>query len=588
MMDSVKGKYVETAGAAGALGDALEKIDPAEALKSADAELKQAKTAFTDNMREMQESFKDLQDDLGEGVKDEIESIKADIGGLKDANKAFSDSKGREIAAIEAQGDAFKQSMEKAIAEGQAQTDSRIAQLQRQAQGAAAAAQREQDAIRENGAAIAAGYERRADAADKAHSRVMDNLNAELRAIERQKDAVSSRYDAALEGLRELTPAEQQLKALELARLQQQAKMGGEEGLRAQAQLERIVRQEQAAELEKQKAEELKALEEKRERKQEQMRQKEEAHQEKMAALREQAAAAQASIQTQLQAAQETAAEEQKKREEEMAAIKEAQVEKEKAQQEEIAIAEAAQAAAVRKLEDERRLNKEKTDKAIVVALEKIAGIEKQEDDRKKSAEEEFAALREGLMNDYKASIAEAGDAVVRSGQAWNTYADNAVTQLARVEQAARQAAAAAAAASASDSKWTGGPVSAGQSYTVNELGQEAFLSSAGRLSMIDAPAFGRWKAPSKGTVINAAQTEKLGLPSAPSEIGDGPVANPRGGLAAQSASGNETRNLLRAIAKATGGDNITNNVTIQAANTTQAASDVMVDLTKIRRRRLR
>ena len=589
LLDSIKGKYVETADAAGKLGEALEKVDPAEALKAAEADLKKAKTVFTDQMKEMQKSFKDLQDDLGEGVKSEIDGIKSDISGLKDANKAFSKTKGREIDAIKEQGDAFKQAMQESIADGKAQADSRIAQLQRLAQAASEAAQREQAAISKNGAAIAASYEARADAADRAHSRAMSNLNEQLRAIEKQKEAVNSRYDAALEGLRELTPAERQLQALELARLQQQARMGGEEGLRAQAQLERIVRQEQAAEVEKQKAEELKRLEEKRERKQEQMRAKEEAHQEKMAALREQAAAAQASIQRQLQAAQAQAAEEQKKREEEMAAIKEEQVAKEKAQQEELARVEEAQAQTIKKLEEERRVNKEKTDKAILAALETIAGKEKEESERKKQAEEEFATLRENLMFDYKTSIADAGDVVVRSGQAWNVYADNAVLQLGRVEQAARLATAAAAAANnAGDTRWTGGPVSAGQNYTVNELGQEAFLSSTGKLSMIDAPAFGRWKAPSKGTVINAAQTEKLGLPSAPSEIGSGPAINTRGGLAAQSASGNETRNLLRAIAKATGGDNITNNVTIQAANTTQAASDVMVDLTKIKRRRLR
>jgi hypothetical protein len=130
--------------------------------------------------------------------------------------------------------------------------------------------------------------------------------------------------------------------------------------------------------------------------------------------------------------------------------------------------------------------------------------------------------------------------------------------------------------------------VSAGQSYTVNELGQEAFRSSTGKISMIDAPAFGRWKAPSKGSVINAAQTEKLGLPSAGPAVSGGPAIDPTGGVAAQSVNGGETRNLLRAIAKATGGDTIHNNVTIQAANTTQAASDMMVELTKVKRRRLR
>jgi hypothetical protein len=108
---------------------------------------------------------------------------------------------------------------------------------------------------------------------------------------------------------------------------------------------------------------------------------------------------------------------------------------------------------------------------------------------------------------------------------------------------------------------------------------------------MIDAPAYGNWKAPSKGSVINAADTERMGLPgklTAEQAPAKGAHIDPRGGRAASNANGSESRNLLRAIAKATGGDNITNNVTIQAANTTQAASDMMVELTKVKRRRLR
>ena len=59
-----------------------------------------------------------------------------------------------------------------------------------------------------------------------------------------------------------------------------------------------------------------------------------------------------------------------------------------------------------------------------------------------------------------------------------------------------------------------------------------------------------------------------------------------RGNNATAAASGAETRNLLRAIAKATGGDNITNNVTIQAASTRRQLV-TMVDLTKIKRRQI-
>jgi tape measure domain-containing protein len=52
--------------------------------------------------------------------------------------------------------------------------------------------------------------------------------------------------------------------------------------------------------------------------------------------------------------------------------------------------------------------------------------------------------------------------------------------------------------------RFTGGPVSAGQAYTVNELGQEGFLSSAGRVSAINRPKNASWRPPSSGTVIPA------------------------------------------------------------------------------------
>ena len=51
-------------------------------------------------------------------------------------------------------------------------------------------------------------------------------------------------------------------------------------------------------------------------------------------------------------------------------------------------------------------------------------------------------------------------------------------------------------------------------------------------------------------------------------------------------ASGMNFNKIASAIAAATGGDTVTNNVTIQATNTTQAASDMMVQLAKLKRLR--
>lgn len=59
-------------------------------------------------------------------------------------------------------------------------------------------------------------------------------------------------------------------------------------------------------------------------------------------------------------------------------------------------------------------------------------------------------------------------------------------------------------------SRWSGGPVEGGQPYRINELGQEAFLSSSGRLSLINKPANTIWTPPTSGVVIPAGVTEGL------------------------------------------------------------------------------
>jgi TP901 family phage tail tape measure protein len=73
-----------------------------------------------------------------------------------------------------------------------------------------------------------------------------------------------------------------------------------------------------------------------------------------------------------------------------------------------------------------------------------------------------------------------------------------------------------AAASGLPPARFTGGPVDAGQTYRINDgpsgmsLGQEAFLSASGALSLINRPANSMWTAPSPGTVIPAAITSRL------------------------------------------------------------------------------
>jgi TP901 family phage tail tape measure protein len=71
-------------------------------------------------------------------------------------------------------------------------------------------------------------------------------------------------------------------------------------------------------------------------------------------------------------------------------------------------------------------------------------------------------------------------------------------------------------AAGLAPSRFTGGPVQAGQQYRINDgpggrsLGQESFLSKAGDLSLIRNPMNSLWTAPSQGIVLPAVLTKQL------------------------------------------------------------------------------
>ncbi|WGL30741.1 tape measure domain [Synechococcus phage S-CRES3] len=139
-------------------------------------------------------------------------------------------------------------------------------------------------------------------------------------------------------------------------------------------------------------------------------------------------------------------------------------------------------------------------------------------------------------------------------------------------------------AATGGPNRFTGGSVTGGGTYTVNELGKEAFLSASGKLSMINAPSFGQWKAPSAGTVIPAHLTQQLNIPTGGVNLNSATGIN-----TGRAAAGPSMAGMMKAVMGAMqGGDTISNNVTIQAANTTQAASDMLVSLTKIKNRRFR
>jgi hypothetical protein len=253
----------------------------------------------------------------------------------------------------------------------------------------------------------------------------------------------------------------------------------------------------------------------------------------------------------------------------------------------------------ITKLKDDQRTALEALDtkykdyiKGIEQGLEdekqKVRELEKQRDDATKP-------LQDAIESSEDIGIATDTSTIAVNKQV--TAVNNLAAKWGEATTAANQYAAAARGAKAAENsggggnnnkrrgtafRFAGGPVTGGANYTVNEFGQEAFLSAAGKLSMIDAPSWGNWKAPGSGTVIPAHLTKQLNIPAGGTSVN-------RAAASQVNRAGASGGDMMRALRGLNGGssDRITNNVTIQAANTTQAASDMMVQLNKIRRRRM-
>ena len=244
------------------------------------------------------------------------------------------------------------------------------------------------------------------------------------------------------------------------------------------------------------------------------------------------------------------------------------------------------------------------------------AEITKNEENRKKAIDNQWDAFKkragaleeeqkreEKALQDLTKSTNDrirAIDTTIKRAGALNTTVRNGVkdieAQITKVNELAaawRKAAEAAKAKSAaqnsggggsgipSTSNFAGGPIAAGTTSWVNELGKEAFLSASGKLSMINDRG-GKWTAPTDGTVIPAHLTKKLSVPSGGVNLNKG-----TGSATSSAASGGmNLHKLTGAIMAAARGDTVTNNVTIQSANPTNTASNVMVELAKLKRLR--
>ena len=181
----------------------------------------------------------------------------------------------------------------------------------------------------------------------------------------------------------------------------------------------------------------------------------------------------------------------------------------------------------------------------------------------------------EGLIEDSSTRTDEVDSATRTLNGTINETIDEYNTILNQLEEMATKIRNMPKVQTGAPNAFSGGPVSGGDMRTVNELGKEAFLSASGKLSMINAPAWGEWRAPSAGTIIPAHLTKQLDIPTGGINI------NKTAGAGAGVGS------AVRVI-QAASGDTFNQSVTVQAANPVQAANNMMVEMTRLKRRRFR
>lgn len=350
--------------------------------------------------------------------------------------------------------------------------------------------------------------------------KTQEKYDAEIKAIEKVRDAENDAYDARIKALQADSPAERRLQELEIAELRKTAAQGETEQERLRAQ----------AQLDR--------------------------------IAKEQ----------QIDQIKEEQAANDRRREEQL-----------KAKQEE-------RENALKRLEEERRQAEREHRAKMEGILDQIASNTKSQKKEEAELDEQILQKRKEFLPEIERLEGEIKKAIDNSREAqklFNTATGEQVVEQDKVRRKLLEQKQIledmAKIKLPKFGAFAGGPITGGTRTVVNELGKEAFLSSSGKLSWINAPAWGEWTAPGSGTIIPAHIAAGLNIPSGGASIG-------RGAGAAVSASrgSNPIARALGAIANSAGGGRVTNNVTIQSANPTQSASDILVTMTKIKRNRYR
>ena len=266
------------------------------------------------------------------------------------------------------------------------------------------------------------------------------------------------------------------------------------------------------------------------------------------------------------------------------------QLEKNAAQRKEIEIQ---KADALKKLEEERqdKLDEIKKKHEEIIAdleaqLKSVEEENKQYEQQKSQIDQITSGVEQynGRIDQGLERIRTQAQAVSGLETAWQSATAQLAAytnQLAEAKQAQAEAVAAPPTGGA-PGRATGGPVTGGSTYTVNELGKEAFLAASGKLSMINSPSFGKWKAPGAGTVIPAHLTKQLNVPTG------GVNLNKAAAMNASSARGGAMGSVLNALKSSKGSDTFNQTVTIQSSNPVQAANNVMVEMARLKHRKFR
>jgi len=472
-----------------------------------------------------------------------------DIKAIEEVSKADKKSVDGQVEGIKRAAEARKRGYEDSKAAAKAYHDGIQAALDKEADSV----KRNKELLRryfeDSKTSVKEYYDELRRNSDEAHAQAMSNYEAEIKAINRKRDA-------ELQAL-ENGPEKRKLTRMEIRQLRRKAAKTTDpyERQKIRAQIEQIENEEKAhrlkiehakelAEVEKQKAEaDKKRAEEKKKIDEEERERLKKLQEEQQQAFRDIA-----------DALYQIAQEKRQSQEQEKQALKE--------------------------IDDAKRKDERDT-------KDGIQSIQDAHDKREQSRKDQIDRIKEKI-DEEKDKLKEITDAIEANERAMGEFGDavedvtleelqSMLEKLQAIERQIKRNKAAMAGKGDDTPEpprqtFAGGPVRGGELLTVNEIGREGFITSSGKMSEIATKAWGTWRAPSNGTVIPAHIW---------SEIKAAQNMDPASINVAPFSGGHSVSSISH-------GDSIMNNVTVQSVNPAKTASDMLVSMTKIRRRRLR